>query len=165
MVILKALREAIPDMYYKPRWLPIFQYFANKETFNPNLKFTNQFAFISDFKWFLMFKSYICFVSALPAFYRAPVTDVDNAAASISVSWDNWSQNIDYGTRPFFGFVFHYGKGSLTNTKRTYQTTEIVTNLERGHNYVFAVAIVGIDEKPGILSPVVEARVECSGKI
>ena len=103
-------------------------------------------------------------MTALPALYEEPLTDVDNNAASISVSWDVWREKIDFGTRPVNGFVFYYGKEVITNSTRTFHTNEILTNLVRGPEYIFAVTVVGVDGAEGIRSPMATARVECSGE-
>ena len=103
-------------------------------------------------------------MTALPALYREPVTVVDNSAASISVSWDAWSETVDYGTGPVYGFVFYYGKGAITYSRRTSHMTEMISNLTRGPEYVFAVTVVGVDGAEGVYSPMAIARVECNGK-
>ena len=116
-------------------------------------------------KWQLNQLTYhdLIYLTALPALFREPATVVDNSAASISVSWDAWSDMTDYGTGPVDGFVFYYGKGAITDSRRTNHMIEIVSNLVRGPEYVFAVTVVGVGGAEGVYSPMAIARVECNG--
>ena len=110
------------------------------------------------------FFPFVC--EALPALYNTPSVKTEDATASMAVSWDYWSQDIDYGTPPVLGFVVHYGKGSFTNTISTVNETDVtILNLSRGSDYIVAIAVVGKDSIEGMLSPTVATRIKCNGEI
>ena len=102
---------------------------------------------------------------ALPALYNAPAVKPDDATASMAVSWDYWSQDVDYGTPPVINFIVHYGKSTFTNILSTYDSEATILNLSRGPDYVIAVAVVGKNDAEGVLSPKVIARIKCNGEI
>ena len=104
-------------------------------------------------------------MKALPALYKKPNVIPNDATASMTVSWDYWSQDIDYGTGPLAYFIVHYGKGTFTDTVDTYDPEKTIPNLSRGPDYSIAVGVVGIDNAEGMLSPTVTSRIECNGEI
>ena len=105
-------------------------------------------------------------MKALPALYKKPNVTTNDATASVTVSWDNWSQDIDYGTGPVAYFIVHYGKGTFTDTLDIYNTVEVtIPNLSRGPDYIIAVGVVGKDNAEGMLSPTVTSRIKCNSEI
>ena len=83
----------------------------------------------------------------------------------MTVSWDYWYSDIDYGTAPVLSFIVHFGKGIFTDTLSTLDPEITIPNLHRGPDYIFAVGVVGKDSIEGMLSPTVTARIKCNGEI
>ena len=47
-------------------------------------------------------------MKALTALYKKPNVIPNDATASMTVSWDHWSRDIDYGTAPVLSLIVHY---------------------------------------------------------
>ena len=109
--------------------------------------------------------SMICL--ALPALISSPNVKVNIEAASIHVSWNHWSEDIDYGTGPVDFYYVHYERDRVGQMKKAFTGPVNLTDVAQGGTYnvaISAVRVIESTEYKGTRGPNVTVRLPCGGK-
>ena len=104
---------------------------------------------------------------ALPALESAPRVSIDIEAASIEVSWDHWSTDIDYGTGPVAFYNVHYERNGIDKTVSAFTSPVKLVDIVQGGTYIIWVSVVRNVENieyEGSRGPEVTVRLPCGGK-
>ena len=104
---------------------------------------------------------------ALPALYNGPYVKVSNESVSIEVSWNHWSEAVDYGTGPVTSYNVHYERNGVDQIERASTSPVNLVDVAQGGTYtiwVGAVREIGGIEYEGSHGPDLTVRIPCGGK-
>ena len=92
---------------------------------------------------------------------------MDIEAASIEVSWDHWSKDIDYGTGPVAFYNVHYERNGVYQMEKAFASPVNLVDVAHGGTYTIWVSVVRDvegTEYEGIRGPEVTVRFPCGGE-
>ena len=107
--------------------------------------------------------------TALPYFYEGGQVIANATSTSVTITWNAWNKNIDYGTGPVDKYNVYYWKADAKTSSAISQTvTEAytkITDLSPETLYYFAVAAVrNYELREGPWSTNTFAATGCGGK-
>ena len=91
----------------------------------------------------------------------------ESEAASIPVSWNHWSEDIDYGTGPVDYYYVHYERNGIDQMEKVFSSPVNLTDVVLGFTYNVAISVVRIIDSTkyeGTRGPNVTVRLPCGGK-